>query len=357
MMDREAHPPQKNCGCFILSSSCLRVVPLLIAFLSLNLYREVSQAEQEQFFKMISHAQGGRMEGQRCSLQPSRSTPATPKHNGGALNNVPTAADADAFFKIMASGQGGRLDDQRVALPTLPGIRGNSERKENGGNAKAGITASPPHITVAESTPTPSRKDCSRPTSQPQTVPASSGSPRALPKSASFTPDTEHQKKQSSPAQVTVRVSMSFTSEQAQKNTDQPCTFPEVFLTLGAPGENLVIPLGAAPGRPLSFNLNLVPKEDAKSKQCSPSHASPRKDHSRSSSPNPHEQESATSPISPDEDCLSLIEKVHTAQLQKGAAQGGQKGKGDPGKGREKAEHGKGKGVGKKDKKDGGHKQ
>lgn len=90
MMDREAHPPQKNCGCFILSSSCLRVVPLLIAFLSLNLYREVSQAEQEQFFKMISHAQGGRMEGQRCSLQPSRSTPATPKHNGGALNNVPT---------------------------------------------------------------------------------------------------------------------------------------------------------------------------------------------------------------------------------------------------------------------------
>lgn len=64
-----------------------------------------------------------------------------------------------------------------------------------------------------------------------------------------------------------------------------------------------------------------------------------------------------TSPISPDEDYFSLIEKVHTYQLQKGMAQGGQKWKGDPGKGREKAEQGKGKGGRKKDKKDGGNKQ
>uniref|UniRef100_A0A8C9YXZ4 Uncharacterized protein n=1 Tax=Sander lucioperca TaxID=283035 RepID=A0A8C9YXZ4_SANLU len=85
---------------------------------------EASPAEEEQFLKMISHAQGGRMEEQRCSLQPSRSTPATPMHNGIALNSVPTA-----------SSQGRRLDDQRVALPTLPGIRGNSEIKENGRNA------------------------------------------------------------------------------------------------------------------------------------------------------------------------------------------------------------------------------
>lgn len=39
---------------------------------------------------MMSHAQGGRMDEQRCSLQPSRSTPATPKHNGSAVNSVPT---------------------------------------------------------------------------------------------------------------------------------------------------------------------------------------------------------------------------------------------------------------------------
>lgn len=145
-----------------------------------------------------------------------------------------------------------------------------------------------------------------------------------------------------------------------QKDVDQPCTFPEVFLTLGAPGDNIVIPLSPVTDRPVSFNLNLVPKEDVKSRHCSPSHASPRKAHSRPSSPNPgatseahaetscpHEQwKLVTSPISADDDCFSLIEKVHTAQLQK--IQGGQKWKG---------EQGRGKGGGKKDKKDGGNKQ
>ncbi|XP_067427063.1 uncharacterized protein [Thunnus thynnus] len=315
--------------------------------------KEVSPAEQDQFFNMISHAQGGRMDEQRCSLQPSRSTPATPTHNGSALNNVTTGAEADAFFKIIASSQGRRLDDQRVALPTLPGIRGNSEGKQTGHTK-----ASAPHITVAESTPTTPRKDRSRPSSQPQI--AESGSPRAIPKSASFSPGSEYQK-QNSPGQLTVKVSMSFTPQQGHKNMDQPCTFPEVFLTLGAPGDNLVIPLSPAPGRPLSFNLNLVPKEGVTSRHCSPSRASPRKGRSRPSSPNQgatNEQGNVlTRSISPDDDCFSLIEKVHTAQLQKGMAQGEQKWKGDPGKGREKAEHGKGKGGGKKDKKDGGNKQ
>nr|XP_046270704.1 uncharacterized protein LOC124072945 [Scatophagus argus] len=150
---------------------------------------------------------------------------------------------------------------------------------------------------------------------------------------------------------MTVRVSMTFIPQQGQKDGDQPCTFPEVFLTLGAPGDNLVIPLSPVRGRPLSLNLNLVPKEDTKSRHCSPSRASPRKAHSRPPSPNPgaaseeHEQEQLmTRTISPDEDCFSLIEKVHTAHLQKGTAQGRQKGKG---------EQGKGKGGGKKDKKDG----
>ncbi|XP_053299268.1 uncharacterized protein LOC128458456 [Pleuronectes platessa] len=316
--------------------------------------QQAHPAEQDKFLNMISHSQGGRMDEQRCSLQPSRSTPATPTHNGSA--NGPTAgADADAFFKIITSSQGRRLDDQRVALSRLPGISGNSERKES---TKVEIPACPPLITVAESTPTTPRKGGSRPTTQPQMDNAASG----LPRSASFTPETEYQKNLHSPAQVTVRVSMSFTPQQGQENAVQQCAFPEVFLTLGAPGDTFVIPLSPGLGRPLSFNLNLVPKDDVKSRHGSPSHASPRKARSRPSSPNPSATSKAhavtSSPrISPDDDCFSLIEKVHMAQLQRAMAEGGQSQKGDPGRGRDKTGEGKGKGEGKKDRKDGGNKQ
>ncbi|XP_034749032.1 uncharacterized protein LOC117957424 isoform X2 [Etheostoma cragini] len=334
---RKEHPKSDKLGKPLQrSSSYYRITP--------EKHKQVaSPAEEEQFLQMISHAQGGRMEEQRCSLQPSRSTPATPIHNGIASTSLATGADANKFFNVIASSQGRRLDDQRVALPTLQGTCGNSGIKDNGRNAKAGIPVSTLHITVAESPPTTSRKDCSRPVSQSQMGHAESGSPRALPKSATFNTATEFQQKLYSPAQMTVRLSLSFTPEQGQRNINEPCTFPEVFLTLGAPGDSLVIPLSPQPDRPLSFNLNLVPK-DVESRHSSPSCASPRKEQGR-----------MTSPISPEEDYFSLFEKVHTSQLQKGMTQGGQKGKGDLGKGTEKAEQGKG--SGKKVKKDGGNKQ
>lgn len=113
-----------------------------------------------------------------------------------------------------------------------------------------------------------------------------------------------------------------------KKTVDQPCTYPEVFLTFGAPGDKLVIPLSPALGRPLSLNLNLVPKEDVKSKSmhCSSNCASPRKAHSRSS-PNPapskahkktscmHERKgSVACPMSPKENSFSLIDKVRGGQ-------------------------------------------
>ncbi|XP_069558829.1 uncharacterized protein [Brachyistius frenatus] len=312
--------------------------------------QEASPAEQDQFLEMICHAQRGRMDEQRCTLQPSRSTPATPTHNGSASKNVPTGAEADAFFKAITSSQSSRLDDQRVALPTLPGISGNT---------KAKTPTSTPHITVAECTPTTSRKNCSRPPSQAEMAYAEFGPVRPIIKSASFTPETEYQKKLNSPAQVTVKVSMSFIPQQGQRI--QPVAFPEVFLTLGAPGENLVIPLSPVSGRARAFDLNLVPKGDVKSRHRSPRHASPRKSHSKPSSPNPgatrkahsvtscSNEQGRLSLISHDGDCVSLIEKVHTAQLQKGMAEGGQKGRGVPGK--EKAEQGRGKAAGKKDKK------
>ncbi|XP_029996201.1 uncharacterized protein LOC115423499 [Sphaeramia orbicularis] len=306
--------------------------------------QEASPAEQEQFLKMMSHAQRGRMDEQRCSLQPSRSTPATPTHNGSALNNIPTGAEADAFFKAIASSQARRLDDQRVALPSLPGISGKTNEK----------TAAP-QITVTKSTPGTSKKNFTTCTSHPQRESAESGSPRVIPKSASFTPETQYQKMMNPQTQVTLKVSMSFSPQQVQENVDQQCPFPELFLTVGAPGDNLVIPLSPGPGRPLSLSLNLVPKEDVRSRHSSPHRAkSPRKARSRPSSPkpgatSPHKQEMPLSrSISPDEDYFSLIEKVHTAQMQMGMAQGG--------KAREKAAQGRGKGGGRKDRKDNGNK-
>ncbi|KAM8844869.1 uncharacterized protein AB9W97_000268 isoform 2-T2 [Spinachia spinachia] len=297
--------------------------------------QETSPADQEQFYQIMSHAQGGRMEEQRCCLRPSGSTP---------------GADAEAFFKSIAFSQGRRLDDQRVTLPTLPGISGIVERNPIGSNVKAGIPVLPQHMLWSESTPATSSEKCYRPTSPSPMVHAESGSAAAIPKSSSFTPETEYQKKLNSSGQVTVRVSLSFTPEQGHNNINQPYTFPEVFLTLGAPGDNLVIPLSPKPGRPRSFNLNLIPKEDFKSRQSSPSHASPQNADSSLSSPDRHEQGTTTSPISPD--CFSLIEKVHAAQ----SAQGEYKWQGDSGKGREKAMQGKGKWLGKKDK-DSGNEQ
>ncbi|KAF7654744.1 hypothetical protein LDENG_00065510 [Lucifuga dentata] len=328
--------------------------------------QEASPVEQDQFLKMMHHAQKGRMEEQRCSLQPSRSTPASPTHDGSALNKAATGAEADEFFKIISSSQAWWLDDQRVALPALPGITGNTDRNENGSNANAGVQAAAPHITLTEETPSTSRKAISTPSSQ--MAYAECGSPKTLPKSASFTMRTEYQK-ESSPAQMTLRVSMSFTPQQGRKNDGRPCMIPEMFLTLGAPGDNLVVPLSPVPGRPLSLNLNLVLKDGIDSRQLSSGCASPRVSCSRSPNPgassraksgnaSPHKQgQYGTRPISPVEDCFSLIERVHTAQLQNVMAQGGEKVKGDPGKGKEKAEQRKGKRDGKKDKKNGGNKR
>lgn len=59
----------------------------------------------------------------------------------------------------------------------------------------------PPRITVAKSTPTTPRKDIG-PTSQPQRAKEECESSRALPKSISFTSETEYQKQIQSPAQV-----------------------------------------------------------------------------------------------------------------------------------------------------------
>ncbi|KAG7263632.1 hypothetical protein CRUP_012867 [Coryphaenoides rupestris] len=330
----------------------------------------MGQADQDRFLRMMSHAQHGRMDDQRCVLNPSsRSSPST----------APTGPDSEKFFSLLANSQGRRLDDQRVSLPVLPGIRnggttstaeaedpshmlymvskvqvgpvhskkpynpdpeadkfleslersqcrrlddqrvllpslpgigGTLERKPKGEvPARAEGQGSAPHIVLSKGTPVTLRKGFSRPVSPSKPT----GSTYDLPKSASFTPGLECQQ-------------MLNSSAQGRKNDNLPCDFPEVFLTLGPPGEKITVPLSPAPGRPLSLNLNLVPKETADPRLASPSHASPRKARSRPSTPNlglkhkskapgshQNEPRKAVNAITPDDDYFSLIEKEAAA--------------------------------------------
>ncbi|KAI4875013.1 hypothetical protein NFI96_013602, partial [Prochilodus magdalenae] len=79
----------------------------------------LSPAEQERLLSLICQAQRGRMEDQRCYLDPSMRTPPPP----GIANVIPPGMDLEHLFKLVAKIQSNRLDDQRVALNFLPGIQ------------------------------------------------------------------------------------------------------------------------------------------------------------------------------------------------------------------------------------------
>ncbi|KAJ3600648.1 hypothetical protein NHX12_031626 [Muraenolepis orangiensis] len=377
--------------------------------------QSVGTADQDRFLRMMDHAQHGRMDDQRCVLRPSRSAASTPRHGAhkSPQSTVPTGPDSESFFSLLANTQGRRLDDQRVSLPALPGVR-------NGGTTATDEASGSSQMFYMVSKVQGSRMDeqrCSAPNlyqntgtpSGPHGSDASNGRPPQ--RSASFTPATDDlqaageqdnffammnhvQRERMDDQRCTLTPSGSTqnltgggpgiggTSErkpkgggvvkadgQGLKNDRQPCEFPEVFLTLGPPGEQIIVPLSPSPGRPLSLNLNLVPKEMGDPMHASPNHASPRKARSRQSSPNKvachkhkpkatgsHQSEprKPVNAISPDDDYFSLIERVHAAHLQKGVGAGGDKGREEAAQGKRKAEQGKGgdKAHGRKDKKD-----
>ncbi|KAM9783761.1 uncharacterized protein ACBT44_021229 isoform 3-T3 [Syngnathus typhle] len=145
--------------------------------------QQLSPPDQQQLLKMMTRAQRGRMEEQRCTLAQSRSTPNTPTHNP---NKTPAGPDTDGLFLRLASSQAHRLDDQRLALPSLPGI-----------SATTKVSAA--QISVVESTAS-KRQGAKKPTSQAQTTAAPSGC--SLPKSSSFNCETKYQRTLDSAAQI-----------------------------------------------------------------------------------------------------------------------------------------------------------
>ncbi|XP_004595779.2 Purkinje cell protein 2 homolog [Ochotona princeps] len=76
---------------------------------------EAGSPDQEGFFNLLSHVQGGRMEEQRCSLQTT---------SGQATEGEGSPApEMDSFMDMLASTQGRRMDDQRVTISALPGFQ------------------------------------------------------------------------------------------------------------------------------------------------------------------------------------------------------------------------------------------
>ncbi|XP_054981074.1 Purkinje cell protein 2 homolog [Sorex araneus] len=75
--------------------------------------------DQEGFFDLVSHVQGGRMEEQRCQLQaePGQSPESSPGTERGP------APEMDNLMDMLASTQGRRMDDQRVTISALPGFQ------------------------------------------------------------------------------------------------------------------------------------------------------------------------------------------------------------------------------------------
>ncbi|XP_063471064.1 Purkinje cell protein 2 homolog isoform X4 [Symphalangus syndactylus] len=98
--------------------------------------------DQEGFFNLLSHVQGDRMEGQRCSLQ------------GGPDQTTKSQSDPtpemDSLMDMLASTQGRRMDDQRVTVSSLPGFQPVGSK--DGAQKRAGTLSPQPLLTPQDPT-------------------------------------------------------------------------------------------------------------------------------------------------------------------------------------------------------------
>uniref|UniRef100_A0A3P9I0X7 Uncharacterized protein n=1 Tax=Oryzias latipes TaxID=8090 RepID=A0A3P9I0X7_ORYLA len=101
----------------------------------------LSEADLEDFFSLVSHSQGGRLDEQRCVLNVCPQT--TTKHQLGQ-SKVPQG------WNLLSNVQSRRLDDQRISLPSLPGIQNGGSTSLTSAETDANYLSQPqPHAAVS----------------------------------------------------------------------------------------------------------------------------------------------------------------------------------------------------------------
>ncbi|XP_059389897.1 uncharacterized protein LOC132123258 isoform X2 [Carassius carassius] len=280
--------------------------------------------DQDQLFSLVHHAQQRRMDDQRCSFEPFKKPSSLP-------NTSQTVEDPEQFFRLVANCQSRRLDDQRVTLSSLPGIQNCSPGTKRENNKTLA-----PKITLTPASPAAPKKVCSRPSSPTLSISEPETPVGPPPRSASYPPERLLHDDLS--VQMSFQISMCFPPHQTHGPDNQPCPYPEIFLTVGQQGEAIVIPLSPTPGRPLSLNVN--PPGQHCSRSASPHRSPARQGHSRPSSPHPGNTASLMGPY---EDYISLNQRVYTTQNNVR----------DRAELNKEAKKGKGKSGGKKEKKEG----
>uniref|UniRef100_A0A8C9SHC4 Uncharacterized protein n=1 Tax=Scleropages formosus TaxID=113540 RepID=A0A8C9SHC4_SCLFO len=128
--------------------------------------------DQDEFFSFLSHVQRGRMEQQRCILDPNK--------------KIPRDSDMDQLLNLVTKSHSSRLDDQRVLMSaSMPGLHVCPRKEEQ--------RCSAPRVLLNPGSQVPSMKVKSRSTSPSQNLrgPASFNQNPKRPTSNSIGTDKE----------------------------------------------------------------------------------------------------------------------------------------------------------------------
>ncbi|XP_053151651.1 Purkinje cell protein 2 homolog isoform X2 [Hemicordylus capensis] len=111
--------------------------------------------EQEGFFNLLSHVQGGRMDEQRCNIQIVHSKGGTDTEKKDSPSPPP---EMDNFMEMLAHTQSRRMDDQRVSFNYLPGFQNadrNASNKPASGATKENKDLALPEAAALDGSPVP----------------------------------------------------------------------------------------------------------------------------------------------------------------------------------------------------------